>query len=95
MYDHSVLRYSYHYTYDIKCLTVEKLFTCSVSLLHVESSVDRVLPEDWDHFHILLEQMLHRVPSLGDAVFARLCNGPEAFSPDCKWIVGEAPEVSS
>lgn len=37
--------------------------------------------------------MLHRVPSLGAAVLDRLCNGPEAFSPDCKWIVGEAPEV--
>ena len=37
--------------------------------------------------------MLHRIPSLGDAVLERLCNGPEAFSPDCKWIVGEAPEM--
>ncbi|XP_021921510.1 pyruvate dehydrogenase phosphatase regulatory subunit, mitochondrial isoform X2 [Zootermopsis nevadensis] len=60
-----------------------------------ESSAERILPEDWDHFHILLEQMLHRVPSLGDAVLERLCNGPEAFSPDCKWIVGEAPEIQN
>ncbi|XP_014478147.1 PREDICTED: pyruvate dehydrogenase phosphatase regulatory subunit, mitochondrial isoform X2 [Dinoponera quadriceps] len=58
-----------------------------------ESKDKTVLPEDWDHFHILLEQMLHRVPSLGNAVLERLCNGPEAFSPDCKWIVGEAPEI--
>nr|CAI5832874.1 unnamed protein product [Callosobruchus analis] len=57
------------------------------------SSKDRALPEDWDHFHVLLEQLLHRVPSLGNAVLDRLCNGPEAFSPDCKWIVGEAPEI--
>jgi pyruvate dehydrogenase phosphatase regulatory subunit len=63
--------------------------------MHTETAAERLLPEDWDHFHTLLEQMLHRVPSLGDAVFARLCNGPEAFSPDGKWIVGEAPEVSS
>lgn len=61
--------------------------------LFLVSSKDRYLPEDWDHFHVLLEQMLHRVPSLGTAVLDRLCNGPEAFSPDCKWIVGEAPEV--
>ncbi|XP_043585152.1 pyruvate dehydrogenase phosphatase regulatory subunit, mitochondrial [Bombus pyrosoma] len=53
----------------------------------------RFLPEDWDHFHILLEQMLYRIPSLGNAILERLCNGPEAFSPDCKWIVGEAPEI--
>nr|XP_033331918.1 pyruvate dehydrogenase phosphatase regulatory subunit, mitochondrial [Megalopta genalis]XP_033331919.1 pyruvate dehydrogenase phosphatase regulatory subunit, mitochondrial [Megalopta genalis] len=58
-----------------------------------ESTNERFLPEDWDHFHILLEQMLYRIPNLGDAVLERLCNGPEAFSPDCKWIVGEAPEI--
>ncbi|KAK7789876.1 hypothetical protein R5R35_008830 [Gryllus longicercus] len=60
-----------------------------------ETSEKRILPEDWDHFHVLLEQMLHRLPSLGDAVLERLCNGPEAFSPDCKWIVGEAPEIQN
>lgn len=59
------------------------------------SSKERSLPEDWDHFHILLEQLLHRVPSLGAATLDRLCNGPEAFSPDCKWIVGEAPEIKN
>lgn len=57
------------------------------------SSKQRQLPEDWDHFHVLLEQLLYRVPSLKSAILDRLCNGPEAFSPDCKWIVGEAPEV--
>ncbi|KAJ8959314.1 hypothetical protein NQ318_022000 [Aromia moschata] len=57
------------------------------------SSKERRLPEDWDHFHVLLEQLLHRVPSLGSSVLDKLCNGPEAFSPDCKWIVGEAPEI--
>ncbi|XP_012143868.1 pyruvate dehydrogenase phosphatase regulatory subunit, mitochondrial isoform X2 [Megachile rotundata] len=58
-----------------------------------ETTEQRFLPEDWDHFHILLEQMLHRIPSLGNAILEKLCNGPEAFSPDCKWIVGEAPEI--
>ncbi|XP_043527006.1 pyruvate dehydrogenase phosphatase regulatory subunit, mitochondrial isoform X2 [Frieseomelitta varia] len=58
-----------------------------------EGTEQRFLPEDWDHFHILLEQMLYRIPSLGNAVLEKLCNGPEAFSPDCKWIVGEAPEI--
>ncbi|XP_048507943.1 pyruvate dehydrogenase phosphatase regulatory subunit, mitochondrial isoform X2 [Athalia rosae] len=59
------------------------------------NATERFLPEDWDHFHVLLEQMLHRVPSLGNARLERLCNGPEAFSPDCKWIVGEAPEIQN
>lgn len=54
---------------------------------------EREQPADWDHFHVLLEQLLKRVPSLKDASLERLCNGPEAFSPDCKWILGESPEV--
>ncbi|XP_043289397.1 pyruvate dehydrogenase phosphatase regulatory subunit, mitochondrial [Venturia canescens] len=58
-----------------------------------ENIAERNLPPDWDHFHVLLEQMLHRIPKLGDVKLERLCNGPEAFSPDCKWIVGEAPEI--
>lgn len=59
----------------------------------IASTDERFMSEDWDHFHILLEQMLHRIPSLGNAILERLCNGPEAFSPDCRWIVGEAPEI--
>lgn len=69
------------------------MFRLSLIYLLSASSKQRQLPEDWDHFHVLLEQLLHRVPSLKSAVLDRLCNGPEAFSPDCKWIVGEAPEV--
>lgn len=53
------------------------------------------LQEDWDHFQILLEQMLHRIPTLGEAVVDRLYNGPECFTPDCKWILGESPEVKN
>ncbi|KAG8039883.1 hypothetical protein G9C98_000612 [Cotesia typhae] len=58
-----------------------------------ENISERILPEDWNHFHVLLEEMLQRIPSMGDAELERLCNCPEAFSPDCKWIVGEAPEL--
>lgn len=57
------------------------------------SQADRHLPEDWDHFSVLLEQLLIRVPSVGESAPKKLSNLPEAFSPDCKWIVGEAPEV--
>ena len=59
----------------------------------IENPNDRYLPPDWDHFHTLFEQMLHRMPSLRNANLEMLCNGPEAFSPDCKWIVGETPEI--
>ena len=53
------------------------------------------LPVDWDHFHVLLEGILHRVPSMGNAVLERLTNGPEPFSADGNWILGHAPEVES
>ncbi|RZF48075.1 hypothetical protein LSTR_LSTR002141 [Laodelphax striatellus] len=59
------------------------------------SPVERVLPEDWDHFHVLLQELLLRVPMLENAVLNKLCNGPEAFSPDCKWILGEASEIQN
>jgi len=59
-----------------------------------ENSVGRQLLADWDHFHVLLEQLLHRVPSLANASLDSLVNIAETFTPDCKWIVGQAPEVS-
>lgn len=61
--------------------------------VYLVSQVERELPADWDHFHILLEQLLKRVPSLQQSRLERLSNGPEAFSPDCNWILGECPEV--
>lgn len=56
---------------------------------------DRELPSDWDHFHILLEQLIKRVPLLKNATFDHLCNGAEAFSPDCIWILGESSEIQN
>ncbi|CAG9781689.1 unnamed protein product [Diatraea saccharalis] len=59
----------------------------------INSVSARCVPEDWDQFHVLLQQLLKRVPALSQASLHKLCNGLEAFSPDCKWIVGEAPEM--
>lgn len=41
----------------------------------------------------MLMEILKRVPYLNEIQMERLINTPEAFSPDCKWILGEAPEV--
>lgn len=60
----------------------------------LERPEDRLVEADWDQFHCLLTEMLHRVPCMKDAVLLRLCNAPETFTPDNKYIVGEAPEVS-
>ncbi len=54
----------------------------------------RLLPEDWDHFSILMENAIHRTPCLENAEIRMLLNGPESFTPDGNFILGEAPELS-
>jgi 4-methylaminobutanoate oxidase (formaldehyde-forming) len=53
----------------------------------------QLLPEDWDQFEILMENALHRTPCLATAEVKLLLNGPESFTPDGNFILGEAPEV--
>jgi 4-methylaminobutanoate oxidase (formaldehyde-forming) len=53
----------------------------------------RLLPPDWERFAPLMEGAVHRVPALGSAEIVRLIDGPEAFTPDGEFILGEAPEV--
>ena len=51
-----------------------------------------LLPEDWDHFRVLMEQALVRIPALETAPVRRHVNGPESFTPDGRYHLGEAPE---
>jgi glycine/D-amino acid oxidase-like deaminating enzyme/glycine cleavage system aminomethyltransferase T len=51
----------------------------------------QLLPEDWDQFQILMENALHRTPCLETAEVRQLLNGPESFTPDGNFILGEAP----
>jgi 4-methylaminobutanoate oxidase (formaldehyde-forming) len=53
----------------------------------------RLLPEDWDHFEILMQNAVHRTPCLETAEVKMLLNGPESFTLDGNFILGEAPEV--
>ncbi len=53
----------------------------------------QLLPEDWDQFEVLMENAIHRTPCLADAPVKMLLNGPESFTPDGNFILGEAPEV--
>jgi len=54
----------------------------------------QLLPEDWDHFEILMKNAIHRTPCLETAEVKLLLNGPESFTPDGNFILGEAPEVA-
>ena len=51
------------------------------------------LPEDWDHIGPIFEAACRRMPSLADAGLQLFFNGPEAFTPDGTFYLGESPEV--
>ena len=52
-----------------------------------------LLPEDWEHFQTLMEQAIQRIPAIETAPVRRHVNGPESFTPDGRYLLGEAPEV--
>ncbi|HSO93295.1 MAG TPA: FAD-dependent oxidoreductase, partial [Candidatus Dormibacteraeota bacterium] len=51
---------------------------------------NRLLPEDWARFEPLSENAIRRVPALERAEIVKLINGPEAFTPDNEFILGES-----
>jgi sarcosine dehydrogenase len=53
----------------------------------------RLLQPNWDHFQQIMEQALGRVPALETAGVKELIAGPESFTPDGNFILGEAPEL--
>ena len=52
-----------------------------------------LLPEDWDHFEPMMANALHRVPGLETAEARMLLNGPESFTPDGMFMLGETAET--
>ena len=53
----------------------------------------QLLPEDWDHFEPMMRNALHRLPVLETAGVKMLLNGPESFTPDGSFMLGEAAET--
>jgi glycine cleavage system aminomethyltransferase T/glycine/D-amino acid oxidase-like deaminating enzyme len=53
----------------------------------------QLLDEDWEHFSILMENGLLRIPALEHTGIRKFYNGPESFTPDNQFILGEAPEL--
>ena len=51
------------------------------------------LAEDWEHIGPVFERSIHRVPALAEAGIQTFFNGPEAFTPDGRYYLGEAPEL--
>ena len=49
-----------------------------------------LLPEDWERFEEILQNSTMRVPAMETAEVRKLFNGPEAFTPDGEFILGES-----
>ena len=53
----------------------------------------QLLEPDFEHFEQLANLAVGRVPAIETAGVRQLINGPEAFTPDGDFILGEAPEL--
>ena len=53
------------------------------------------LPEDFDHFEPVLTQAMHRMPALADVGIQTFFCGPESFTPDVRYHLGEVPELAN
>ena len=51
------------------------------------------LPEDFDHFQPILEAAMNRMPLFETAGIHTFFNGPESFTPDDRYYLGEAPNL--
>jgi glycine cleavage system aminomethyltransferase T/glycine/D-amino acid oxidase-like deaminating enzyme len=49
----------------------------------------RLLEEDWERFEEIAENSKRRVPVMDEVTITRLINGPEAFTPDNEFCLGE------
>lgn len=49
----------------------------------------RLLPEEWDRFEEIAENSQKRVPKMGEVGVKNFINGPEGFTPDNEFCLGE------
>ena len=52
-------------------------------------------PDDFDHFEPYLEKSFHRLPMLEKAGIRKFFSGPESFTPDTQYLLGETSEVKN
>jgi len=52
-------------------------------------------PDDFDHFEPYLEKSFHRLPMLETSGIRKFFSGPESFTPDTQYLLGETPEVKN
>ncbi len=52
-------------------------------------------PDDFDHFEPYLEKSFHRMPMLEKVGIRKFFSGPESFTPDTQYLLGETAEISN
>ncbi len=55
----------------------------------------QLLEEDWEHFEVLMDEAVRRVPVLAETGIRKFYNGPESFTPDNQFLLGRAPELDN
>ena len=50
----------------------------------------KLLAPDWSRFEEIMTGAVRRVPAIADAGVSRIINGPEGFTPDNEFILGES-----
>ena len=53
------------------------------------------LPEDWDHFELPYTKAMELINPLKNIGISKFFNGPESFTPDLLFAIGEAPEIKN
>ena len=51
------------------------------------------LAEDWSHFELPFKKAMELLPALEKLGINKFFNGPESFTPDLNFILGEAPKL--
>ncbi len=53
----------------------------------------KLLEPDWEKYQEPLANGRWRIPALETCKFEKFVNGPESFTPDNNWLMGETPEL--
>lgn len=61
----------------------------------IDPDWNTIKEQHWIHFEPYIRAAIRRLPVLQDATYDFLLNTPDAFTPDGRWILGEAHEVAN
>lgn len=98
--DHPVVR---DYDSHMFCVTRNKQFMVGGFEPHAKPAFGDGIPQEWkntltgdeEQFKPIRLAGEHRLPVLREAEYQPLVNSPDTFTPDGKWILGEAPEIDN